>query len=44
MPLLLPLPLPLQRAVFALILFFLLVRLQNMELWRGKGALDMDVS
>ena len=38
------LPLPLQRAVFAFILFFLLVRIQNMKLWRGKGALDMDVS
>ncbi|KAL4457464.1 hypothetical protein ABPG75_012329 [Micractinium tetrahymenae] len=31
----------LQWTFFSLLLFFLLTRLQNMQLWRGPGALDM---
>jgi hypothetical protein len=36
--------LTLQRFCFSTIMLFLLVRVHNMKLWRGDGALDMDVS
>lgn len=29
---------------FSSLMLFLLARLQNMTVWRGKGALDMHVS
>lgn len=34
---------PMQRTVFSGILFFLLARLDDMQLWRGRGALDANV-
>lgn len=33
-----------QRILFSALLFFLLIRLHNMSVYRGKGALEVDVS
>ncbi len=34
----------LRRIAFAFAMLYMLARLHNMQLWRGKGALDADVS